>query len=52
MKYLVVCVNRDKTREEKKFTTCREALCFATNYSKIKSSKVYKENKIVQSFKY
>lgn len=52
MKYLVVCTNRDKSKEEKKFRTCREALCYATDYTKIKNSEVYKEKRLVQKFKY
>ncbi|MDU5335700.1 hypothetical protein [Enterococcus sp.] len=52
MKYLVICINRDKTKEEKNFKTCREALCFATNYNKIKSSKIYKDGCLIQKFIY
>lgn len=52
LKYLVICINRDKSKEERKFNTCREALCFATNYSKIKFSEVYKGKQLIQKFKY
>lgn len=52
MKYLVICINRDKTKEEKNFKTRREALCFATNYNKIKFSKIYKDGCLIQKFIY
>ncbi|MGG5372719.1 hypothetical protein [Enterococcus sp. AZ196] len=37
---------------EETFTTHREALCYATNYDKVKASKVFKSGEIVHEFNY
>lgn len=52
MTYNVIRINKDKKKEEKNFENYRDALCYATNYRKTKSSKVYKQGQFVQKFNY
>lgn len=52
MKYLVIFLDREKKEEKKLFKTCRDAFCFATNYKKVKESKVFKDNQLIAKFKY
>ena len=37
---------------EETFNTCREALCYATNYAKVKMSKVFRSGEILHEFNY
>lgn len=37
---------------EEMFKTHRDALCYATNYEKVKMSKVFKSGEIVHEFNY
>lgn len=52
VKYVVVCITREKQKEEKTFKTCREAFCYATNYNRVKISEVFKGNQLIKKFKY
>ncbi|WP_438789128.1 hypothetical protein [Enterococcus sp. DIV0756] len=37
---------------EETFTTYREALCYATNYAKVKMSRVFRSGEILHEFNY
>lgn len=45
-------IDKQKRKQEKQFQKYREALCYATNFRKIKRSEVFKEDTLVISFEY
>ncbi|RCA10762.1 hypothetical protein EA71_01515 [Enterococcus durans] len=52
MQYIVVIEKLDGERVQKEFSNYREALCCATDYRRVKQSKILKEKTIVNEFYY
>lgn len=52
MEYLVKIETLAGKKQEKSFQTYREALCCATDYAHLKFSKIIKQDKIINEFKF
>lgn len=52
MKYLVQVETLTGERQEKGFQNYREALCCATNYSRLKFSKVIQQGEVINQFRF
>lgn len=52
MKYLVQVETLTGEKQEKGFQSYREALCCATNYARLKFSKVIRQGEVINEFKF
>lgn len=52
MSYIVLTENKDGSHDEKTFSSYRESVCFATNFRRIKASKILKDKKVINKFHY
>lgn len=52
MIYSVIAVTATEEKKEKNFRTYREALCYATDFRKIRISQVLKNQVVVADFSY